>query len=149
MPRKNKKPAPGAIEDTSEPLPTNVGLSDKSTFSDYPDSFFTKGVVKSLAGTSNILIVAPNMSPDTLDKNIGLLVCELAETLGAYAVVNCRRYRKPREDDPAPEELHLSNSPRPTKETEEYPEATTKALRRDGRHTRQSEFVWFRLNSRL
>jgi len=91
-------------------LQTNEGVSEESAWSDYPDSFFTEGVVRTLPGTCNILIVAPNLSPDTDDKNIVLLTYRLAEALGAHAVTNCRCYRRPIEGDPTPEELQSSRT---------------------------------------
>ncbi len=115
MPRKKRTRSTSAQKEKSPSIPvgaqTSGGSPEEVTFSDYPDSFFTDGKVKSLQGTSNVIIVAPNMSPNTDDKNIGILTCWLAEALGAYAVINCRRYRRPKDGDPPPEELQPSDSP--------------------------------------
>ena len=119
MSRKKGTRIPRTQQKSSDPLPagrqTGDGLSEEFIFYEWTDSFFTDGMVKSLQGTSNVLLVASNLSPDTDDKNVGLLACELAEALGAYAVVNCQRYRRPIEGDPTPEELQLSGSPKPSK----------------------------------
>lgn len=120
MPRKKGSRDTSSQHQRSKAFPTtrqtSNGLLEESTWSDYPDSFFTEGIVKTLPGTSNVLLVAPNMSPDTDDKNITLLACWLAEALRGYAVINCQCYRKPVEGDPIPEELQLSDSPTPSKE---------------------------------
>ncbi len=120
MRRKKETQGPNSQRKASEPLPagrqTNEGLSEETARSGYPDSFFSKGIVKSFAGTCNVLLVAPNMSPDTDDNNIGLLTCWLAESLGAYAVINCKSYRKPIEGDPTPEELEVSHGHGRTRE---------------------------------
>jgi hypothetical protein len=115
MSRKKGTLRPGAQQKTSDPLPagrqTTDDPSEESTFSDYPPSFFTDGKVKSLAGTCNVLIVYPNVSPDTGDKNMSLLSCWLTESLNASAVINCQRYRMPRKGDPGPIDLELPNTP--------------------------------------
>jgi len=119
MPRKKRTEASHPNKKTSDALPTGRRTSgsppEEFIFTDYPASFFTEGKVKSLQGTCNVLIVAPNMSPDSDDKNVGLLTYWLTETLGAYAVVNCGRYRRPVDGDPTPEELQVSYSPKPHK----------------------------------
>ncbi len=119
MPRNKGTRGPTSQERKSGALPsgkqTNEGFLEESSCSDYRDSFFTEGIVRSLQGTCNILIVAPNMSPDTDDKNIGLLACWLTEALEAYGVINCQCYRKPIDGDPNPADLQLSRSLSPSK----------------------------------
>lgn len=103
----------------AEALPTtrqtSEAVAEQSIRTDNPDHFFSDGTIKTFPGACNVLIVAPNMSPDSDDKNVGLLTYWLTETLGAYAVVNCGRYRRPVDGDPTPEELQVSYSPKPHK----------------------------------
>ena len=65
--------------------------------------FLQDGSIRTTTGSCNILIVAPNMAP-TVDQNIfiGWLALGLAQSLGAYGVINGCLYRKPQEGDPSP-----------------------------------------------
>jgi hypothetical protein len=82
-----------------------------STQEDRTPDFLHDGSIKTTTGSSNVLIVAPNLCPSTQEGSfVAWLALQLVESLGAYGIINCQRYRKPLEGDSSPDELWIPDT---------------------------------------